>query len=743
MSTHERVRSPFATLLLLSFISVVPAASFAGEILQLQAGSIQIQDQSNQLLTPILSARTKRNASQYFVIQFANPILESDKTELSSRGIEVLRYIPEDALVVKGDAALVAAARLTLGAKVRAVSVYHSNWRVSPELLTTSFLFSTESKAKTLLISAFDESAAPGVLSQIKGTPGVQVIRALSGDRDLIVKALPGNIQRLSEAEGVEWIQELPVFWVQDFVIDAPRKILAADEPCADFKPTGPSTPEGYTFTGYESGTKIMNFDAAWNRGYNGEGQKVAIGDTGLDSGNASNLHVDFENSFFKGYTSGPMSDDWLDRVGHGTHVAGSIAGGGQSSQGQIKGGAHGAKIIMQGIATTDLGLSIDPNLKTWVDGAYADGARIHSNSWGGASGGAGTYDTFANRFDEYMWNHPDMLFIFAAGNSGIDKDKDGVVDVNSMMSPGTAKNVLTVGASENVIAAGGIQKKWKMWRGGNSPWMVDPVGSDKPSDNQDGMAAFSSRGPTKDGRLKPEIVSPGTNIISARSQYIVQEKDALDVCQPGLGWGEFGSGYLYMGGTSMATPLTAGAAAVAREFLVKGRMIANPSAALVKATLIHTATDMYPGQFGAGAKQDIPVVRPNVHEGYGRTNMDAVTALGTETIVVDEVAGVGTGETKTVASLGVTAGAGIRVTLSYTDAPGAVSAAKTLVNDVDLQVIDAKGVVYQKNDHINNTEMLEIKNLSAGQYTVVVKGINVPKGKSGKQPFAVVATSL
>ena len=258
----------------------------------------------------------------------------------------------------------------------------------------------------------------------------------------------------------------------------------------------------------------------------------------------------------------------------------------------------------------------------------------MHSNSWG-ASGNFGEYDSMASNVDEYLFNHQDILVLFAAGNSGQDANQDGVIDENSISSPGTAKNVLTVGASKNYILVGGIQKTLGKLRDGDKKWGVPPLRDDTLSNTPDGLACFSSRGPTSDGRIKPEVVSPGTNIISTRDH------------QPGaeLLWGAFDDNYLYSGGTSMATPLTAGAAAVARQFLVEQRQIADPSSAMVKALLMHTAYDMYPGQYGTGPTQELPTRRPNVHEGYGRVDMDVATRLGAETTLVDNHDGLATGE--------------------------------------------------------------------------------------------------
>jgi subtilisin family serine protease len=79
------------------------------------------------------------------------------------------------------------------------------------------------------------------------------------------------------------------------------------------------------------------------------------------------------------------------------------------------------------------------------------------------------------------------------------------------------------------------------------------------------------------------------------------------------------------MGGTSMATPLTAGAAALMREYLIKEQGFSPPSAALIKAALVNSAEDISPGQYGTGPRQEIPDAPvPNNVQGWGRVNLEA-----------------------------------------------------------------------------------------------------------------------
>jgi subtilisin family serine protease len=259
-------------------------------------------------------------------------------------------------------------------------------------------------------------------------------------------------------------------------------------------------------------------------------------------------------------------------------------------------------------------------------------------------------------------------------------------------------------------------------------------------SDNPRGIAAFSSRGSADDGRIKPDLVAPGTNVISARSHADgVSYDDSYD------------ANYAYESGTSMATPLTSGTAALVRQWLSQERGLGEPSAALVRALLLNGAANLSPGQYGTGSAREIPAAWPNNVEGWGRLNLSESVQLSGAQIWLRDVSG-GVGSDANIDyPLEVTSGSPrLQATLTWTDYPGSPLASKALVNDLDLEVITPDGSVVQGNssadlpstcrtggvDRCNTSESVEIAATQLGTYTLRVTGASV---MTNTQPFAIV----
>ncbi|MGH9833715.1 MAG: S8 family serine peptidase, partial [Blastocatellia bacterium] len=218
---------------------------------------------------------------------------------------------------------------------------------------------------------------------------------------------------------------------------------------------------------------------------------------------------------------------------------------------------------------------------------AYNDGARISSNSWG--ANVAGAYNIDAQAYDALVRDaqpagsafptpgNQQMVIVFAAGNQGPISSSIG--------APGTAKNVITVGAAENVQPIGG----------------ADACNvNDSGADNANDMIDFSGRGPALDGRAKPDIVAPGTHISGGVAQIASPPPNGQanpcyiggGVCGGLAGNIFFPAGqqfYTTSSGTSHSTPAVAGAAALIRQRFINAGQTA-PSPAMTKAVLMNTA---------------------------------------------------------------------------------------------------------------------------------------------------------
>ena len=457
---------------------------------------------------------------------------------------------------------------------------------------------------------------------------------------------------------------------------------------------------------------------------YQGAGQIVVVNDTGFDKGSTSNVHPAFTGRVVKLVALGRSTSD--DPDGHGTHVAGSVLGDGNSASmgGKIQGTAPKARLITQSLLDAGGGLGgIPSDLHDLFKPPYdTNKARIHTNSWGS---GPGAYSPSSNEIDDFVWTHPDCVICFAAGNDGKDGNSNGVVDTGSIAGEASAKNCISVGASESNRPrfAATYGAYWP------SDYPANPLHDDRIANNPDGMVAFSSRGPTHEGRIKPDVVAPGTCILSTRSRALVTASPDYGVSSD--------PAYFFDGGTSMATPLVAGCVAVVRETLVKNGMPA-PSAALIKALLINGAGNL-PGQYSpseAGAS-------PNSASGWGRVNLAGSIILpgnnpnggfgdggplkqgqeSTFTIKVPARKAVPASRAHTTAT-----GPTLKITLVWTDPPGA-----KLQNDLDLIVKAANGVERHGNmgtgkgfDRVNNVEQVVWENVPAGNLTITIRAFHI-----------------
>ncbi|MEV7069481.1 S8 family serine peptidase [Streptomyces sp. NPDC093990] len=242
---------------------------------------------------------------------------------------------------------------------------------------------------------------------------------------------------------------------------------------------------------------------AAWAAGFDGTGTKVAVLDTGIDTGHPDLAGKVVAEQDFSG------TGTTTDKFGHGTHVASTVAGSGARSDGKYKGVAPGARLL-NGKVLDDQGGGTDSGIIAGMEWAVAQGADVVNLSLGGPdSPGTDPMEEAVDRLSA----ESGALFVIAAGNDG--ESGEGTVG-----SPGSAASALTVGAV----------------------------------DESDAPAAFSSRGPrVGDGGVKPDLTAPGVAITAAAAAgSVLSEWYPSDI-----------PGYLTIEGTSMATPHVAGAAAL------------------------------------------------------------------------------------------------------------------------------------------------------------------------------------
>jgi subtilisin family serine protease len=656
----------------------------------------------------------------YYIVQRSRRVDKGWRQEVAALGHQVVGYLPEDALLVKaGPRELGRISRLE---GVRWFGRYLPEYKVSPSLGSLAELrhagIGTPEESLGLLVSVFPGCDVREIGSEIEAV-GCQVQSLFSGRMRsfLRVRAAKSKIPSIARMEDVEWIERFSPFV---------------------FAGTGQTQP---LLAEPDIQVQIINAPEVWAKGLTGEGEVVAICDTGLDVGvNGTAMHDDFEGRIEAAYALG-RPGLWNDPDGHGTHVAGTAVGNGLVSDGAFRAAAYESRLVFQsGYVSEDDPLGGVPvNLYDLFAPVYSEtSARIHSDSWGSPDRSA--YSLFSVQTDEFVWDHKDFLIVFAAGNDGVDVDGDGVIDLGSLYSPATAKNCIAVGASENVRDSGGLSGyTWGYLGYLDNQWAADPIANDYVSDNENGMAAFSSRGPCLDGRIKPDVVAPGTDIISCRSQD-PQGKQSTELTS----WGVYDDYYVYMGGTSMAAPAVASSAAVVRQFYTQVKGVANPSAALIKATLINGAADMTPGQYGTGAEQEMPAA-PNYVEGWGRVDLKgSLYPEGeAELQLADETDGLETGESATYRYVVGTPEVPFRATMVYSDYPASPAAAVALVNDLDLTVTIPDGEIVYPNgldgpDGVNNVEAIYIASPAPGIYTVAVSGNNIPRGP---QPYAIVIT--
>lgn len=320
---------------------------------------------------------------------------------------------------------------------------------------------------------------------------------------------------------------------------------------------------------------------------------------------------------------------------------------------------------------------------------AYASGVRVHNNSYGREDNFCG-YDQDSQQIDQFSFEKPDYLIVFAAGNAG--------PKASTLGGEGsTAKNSLSVGA---------CSPGWK--------------------DDGEDLISFSSRGPTTDGRIKPDLVTPGVIETATEDdgELVPNLKDVngrpvyVSRCDNG------NCAVALTGGTSFSAPTAAGMAILARQYFTDGfyptgkRNAADgfaPSSALLRAVLLNSSHPLKGGiatYFGVfSVRGSVPPI-PSPEQGFGRIALDDALYFEGDSrdlsLLADIKSGdatgpLSTGESKSY-TIPVKTGMPLKITLAWIDPPSSTRAAVNLVNNLDLEVTAPDGTLYRGNVNMKNS---------------------------------------
>lgn len=643
----------------------------------------------------------------FYLIQLRGPLLEGWRQELDQLSVELLEYVPRDNYTAK----------LTLD-QVDAVGAL--------PFVSGVRLYGPEDTGPT----APTRAAAPPARGLEPPAAGVAML------------TFDVRLHRAEDLANVlEWLQDrgvnvagtsgrkIRLYLLEDSALAAEIAGLPETASMEEYVPPKLHNDMARSLLGIE---RLSEPDPEILVPQTGDGQIVAVADTGLDDG-----HPDFQGRIVGIVPLGRPNDSG-DPHGHGTHVAGSVLGDGCASKGAIRGVAPGAELFFQSLLDSTGGLGGLPlDLGELFEEAYQAGARIHNNSWGAATRSMYTINSI--EVDEFVAKRRDMLVVISAGNEGQAANplhsQPGCVDWLSMDSPASAKNALTVGASRSSRTEGGYAHLTY-----GQAWPRDfpdrPITDELISGDPEALAAFSSRGPCDDRRIKPDVVAPGTDVVSTKSSRAPLRNF----------WGAYPGNrhYALMGGTSMAAPLVSGCAAMVREYYVKDRGH-EPSAALLRATLINSTRWLA----GPDATADHPAL-PNFHQGFGRVYMPWAIPNPSEPNLKLEFLDTWQDLQRQFGRTGqrfrfrfsISGDEWLRTCLSWTDVPG-----RALQNNLNLFIQHLQsGRKWMGNadrrsalkipDPDNNVEVVRLQNPPTGDYLIQISATNLLRGP---QDFALV----
>lgn len=675
---------------------------------------------------------------QLHLVQFDGPIQPEWVAQLEAAGWRIVDFVPDNTYIVYGGIS----ARKMLRAQVS-----HVRWegaflpsdkiqpRATPAALKQRKLTKPDSKlfAVQLVEDAAANAATIAWLEEVAGEPLASIATNETLRFVNIRVALPE--ERIEELAGRQDVLVIDVYEPPQRRGERQGQIVAGNVNAAGSQPTGPGylswiTSKGFTQAQFDASGMVIDIaDDGWDRGV---AANPANREFRVDGDAAKSSRVKYSRTASKLTEANSAGTD-----GHG-NINISIIGGYNNSSGNPFTDADGYH----------RGLGINPfalmgNTKVFKDGGswdpteaqekifiatnYHSGVRISSDSWG--LDGDGAYNVDAQNYDTWtrdsqpgVSGNQQVLYVFAAGNDGPGSKTIG--------APGTGKNIFSIGASEN----------YNMF--GTDGCAVGNTGANNANDIID----FSSRGPCKDSRKKPDIVAPGTHVAGAAS--FANGYTGEGVCDKYQPAGQ--TNYAASSGTSHSTPAVAGGASLVYQYFInQGWTI--PSPAMMKAYLMNSTRYLT----GVDANDTLP----SNNQGMGLMNLG--TAFdGTQRMLRDQLTNdifTASGQTRTFFANVVETNKPLRITLGWTDAPGSTSG-NAYKNNLDLTVL-VGGQTYLGNsfagafttpggtaDPRNNVESVFLPAGQSGLITIKVTAANINSdgvpgyGGALDQDFVLVA---
>jgi hypothetical protein len=743
----------------------------------LQSDKAEVRDDANGILLNAAKIDTSTavgkalcqpvgvfSGKRLHLVQFVGPVKNAWHEALKKSGAQIISYLPENAYLVYGDTQSLARLQRLAGTmtSVQWDGEYRDDYKIHPK----ARLVDVNGNPQQLTTDEFsiqlvaDPAANKTTLALIDRLKLEPIHRQYS-----LLQYV--NVFARLRAQDLDLIAAQPdVISIQPYF--PPRK----QDERQDQIVAGNLTGDAPTAPGYLAWLASKGFTQAQ---FTASGFAVDMSDSGIDNGTTNPNHFalyelgDTSNTsrvIYNRLEGTPNQDSTIQGCdGHGnlnTHIVCAYDDQPASFPHTDSAGYYydlgvcpfvlvGSSVVFDPVDFTN------PDFPTLASHAYQDGARISNNSWGDSLGNnddnsynsdSQAYDALVRDAQPGVSGNQEMVFVFSDG--------DGGPGSGSVTAPSTAKNVIAVGGIENV-------RSMSTANGGNNPAGDDGCfTSDDDANSANDIASFSSRGPTADGRIKPDLVAPSSHITGGAPQSFPPPSpsgtgSALDCFfnfgeeyDPIYGPGSLGvcglpgsetigaSNFFPVGqqfftessGTSHSSPAVAGACALLRQYFINQSFL-PPSPAMTKAYLMNSARYVT----GSGANDNL------FSNSQGMGALDLGMAFdGTTRILQDELTAdkfTASGQTRTITGVITDPSKPFRVTLAWTDAPGSTTG-PALNNDLDLTV-EIAGTTYLGNvfhgansvkggaaDHRNNVESVFLPVGTVGGFTVTITAANI-----------------